>query len=236
MNSRSLLIAALVLAAACGGVFLFLQSATAPAPIPALTPVAPAPTPSPVPESIPEIPKPTVVKSSEPKPTAKPARPLEQWELKIDQALTSNLNETETAQVLLNLIPTLPPEGKAEATQHVTNLLPDSEYKRVLPLLKNTQMPAEVLDILVTDLMNREDTVKLPALLEIAKLPNHPNHEEALTDLQIFLDADHGSDWNKWTSSVNAYLKKQAEENAADLASPNLPPATPKLPGAQPPR
>lgn len=233
MNTRSLLIAAVVLAAVCGGVFFFLQSSTAPAPIPALTPAAtPAPVQATAPEPVPEVKKPAVVQSSEPKPAAKPARPLEPWELKIDQALTSNLNETETAQVLLNLIPTLPPEGKAEATQHVTNLLPDSEYKRVLPLLKNPQMPAEVLDILVTDLMNREDTVKLPALLEVAKLPNHPNHEEALTDLQIFLDADHGSDWNKWTASVNAYLKKQAEENAADAAQQNLPPATAKPPGA----
>ena len=219
MNTRSLLIAAVVLAAVCGGVFFFLQSSTAPAPIPALTPAAtPAPVQASIPESIPEVRKPVVVQSADPKPAAKPARPLEPWELKIDQALTSNLNETETAQVLLNLIPTLPPEGKAEATQHVTNLLPDSEYKRVLPLLKNTQMPAEVLDILVTD--------------EVAKLPNHPNHEEALTDLQIFLDADHGSDWNKWTASVNAYLKKQAEENAADAAQQNLPPATAKPPGA----
>jgi hypothetical protein len=233
MNSRSFLISAVLLAALCGGIFLFLQSSTAPTPIPALPPSAtPAPFQSTAPETVTEVRKPAVVQSSDPKPESKPARPLEPWELKIDQALTSNLNETETAQVLLNLIPTLPPEGKAEATQHVTNLLPDSEYKRVLPLLKNTQMPAEVLDILVTDLMNREDTVKLPALLEVAKLPNHPNHEEALTDLQIFLDADHGSDWNKWTASVNSYLKKQAEENAADAAQQNLPPTTAKPPGA----
>jgi len=39
-----------------------------------------------------------------------------------------------------------------------------------------------VLDVLVTDLMNRDDAIKLPTLLEIAKIPNHPHREEASTD------------------------------------------------------
>jgi hypothetical protein len=225
MNNRTFLaLAALV--ALCAGGFFFLQSTPAPQPLPPLAPLTPPPSTqaatSSSSDNIPELPKPSAHK-----PTAKAAaapRPLEPWELKIDQALTSTLGETETAQLLLNMIPTLPPEGQAEATQHVTNLLPDTEYKRVLPMLKNTQMPQEVLDILVTDLMNREDSVKLPALLEVAKLPGHPHQEEALTDLQIFLDADHGSDWNKWSTSVAAYLKKQAAENAGDPAQ-GVPPA-----------
>ena len=76
-------------------------------------------------------------------------------------------------------------------------------------------MNEDVLDVLVTDLMNREDPVKLPTLLEIAKIPNHPHHEEAATDLQIFLDEDYGTDWTKWDAKLKEYLKKQAAENAA---------------------
>jgi hypothetical protein len=113
------------------------------------------------------------------------------------------------------MLPTLPAEGQAEAAQHISNLIQDKDYNRVMPLLRNTSLPEEVQDVLVTDLMNREDSVKLPALLEVAKLPNHPHHEEAQTDLQIFLDEDYGNNWAKWEAAMKEYLKKQAAEDAA---------------------
>jgi len=99
-----------------------------------------------------------------------------------------------------------------------------------MPLVKNPNLPEEVLDVFVTDLMNRDDSTKLPALLEIAKIPNHPHHEEALTDLQIFLDEDYGNDWNRWNTATKAYLKKQAEEEAAADSTTDTPaaPAVPK--------
>ncbi|MES2571775.1 MAG: hypothetical protein V4710_17195 [Verrucomicrobiota bacterium] len=151
-----------------------------------------------------------------PAPEVKPAAPMAEWEVKIDQLLRSNIAETETAQILISMLPTLPVEGQSDAAHHISNLITDKDYNRVLPLIKNPNLPEEVLDVFVTDLMNREDTVKLPTLLEIAKLPNHPHHEEALTDLQIFLDGDHGNDWGQWTASMQAYLRKQAAENAPD--------------------
>ena len=70
--------------------------------------------------------------------------------------------------------------------------------------------------------------MKLPILLDIAKIPNHPHHEEAATDLQIFLDEDYGQDWPKWDAAMKSYLKKQAAENAAaekeDAAEAVMPP------------
>ena len=135
--------------------------------------------------------------------------------MKIDEVLRSSADETQTAQILINMLPSLPAEGQEEAAQHISNLIPDKEYGRVLPLVKNASAPQEVLDVFVTDLMNRDDAVKLPVLLDIAKIPNHPAHEEALTDLQIFLDGDFGNDWGKWDGALKAYLKKQREEDAA---------------------
>jgi hypothetical protein len=76
--------------------------------------------------------------------------------------------------------------------------------------------------------MNRDDAVKLPVLLDIAKIPNHPHREESLSDLQIFLDEDYGNDWAKWESAMKSYLAKQAAEEAADAANALPPAATPK--------
>ena len=219
MNNRPLLILAIVVLAIVGGTFWFLNSSQ-PGPLPestapeVKTDVAPAPKTPDRPERDPSLQAPDPAPKTATSPKATP-RPLEGWELKIDEVLRSNADEAQTAQILINMLPTLPPEGQAEAAQHISNLILDQDYAKVMPLVKNPNLPEEVLDVFVTDLMNRDDSTKLPALLEIAKIPNHPHHEEALTDLQIFLDEDYGNDWSRWDAATKAYIKKQAEEEAA---------------------
>lgn len=223
MNSRPLIILAVVVLGIVGAAIWFLQSSPPPAPLPEIMTATPGPVAGPASAQTP----PYVEPPSRPEPAAPvakapPAKPaqLADWEVKIDAILRANPDNSDaanssTAQMLINLLPTLPAEGQTEAAQHISNLLSDKDYAKVLPLVKNPSMPEDVLDVFVTDLMNREDTVKLPTLLEIAKIPNHPHREEAATDLQIFLDEDYGTDWAKWDAKMKEYLRKQAAENAA---------------------
>lgn len=221
MNSRVLAILAAVVVAICVGAIWFLNNQSS-EPVAVIPEVVEKATPAPLkektitvvrrdqPVSIPKV------DTSEPlSPVTAQPPALAEWELKIDQVLRANADEGQTAQMLINMLPTLPKEGQAEAAQHITNLVLDKDYSRILPLVKNPGLSEEVLDVFVTDLMNREDLVKLPALLAIAKIPNHPHHEEAATDLQIFLDEDNGTDWAKWDTALKSYLKRQAAENAA---------------------
>jgi hypothetical protein len=221
MNSRPLIILAAVVLAICGAAIWFLQSTPPPPPLPEIMSATPGPieAPAALPPPSPSVgsakPEPVVAPPSAPK----PAPVLADWEVKIDSVLRANPDNSDaansaTAQMLINLLPTLPPEGQTEAAQHISNLLSDKDYNKVLSIVKNPTMSEDVLDVFVTDLMNRDDTVKLPTLLEIAKIPNHPHREEAATDLQIFLDEDYGTDWAKWDAAMKAYLKKQAAENA----------------------
>lgn len=221
MNSRVLAFLAVVVIAICGAAVWFLNSQPT-------EPVVSAPE---VAKATPEAARPpktiAVVRRDKPEfiPKADTSEPLEpvkeqpptlaEWEVKIDQVLRANADEGQTAQMLINMLPTLPKEGQAEAAQHITNLVLDKDYTRILPLVRNPGLAEEVLDVFVTDLMNREDTVKLPVLLDIAKIPNHPHHAEAAADLQIFLDEDNGTDWAKWDTALKSYLKRQAAENAA---------------------
>ena len=197
MNSRVLAVLAVVVLAICGGAIWFLNSPTeTPAPgDPAVAPTTvplPATTTATTPRRVEIKPRPkadttsTLGATVPDEPAPAPAKPLAEWEVKIDQVLRANADETQTAQILINLLPTLPPDGQAEAAQHISNLILDKDYSRVAPLVKNPGLSEEVLDVFVTDLMNREDAVKLPVLLDIAKIPNHPHHAEAATDLQIF--------------------------------------------------
>src|SRR6187397_1340535 len=195
-NNRPLILLACAVLLIVGASLWFLNSGpvvpaiTSASSTPVLTPGPATPKPRETGESnsTASVPKPN---ATPPSPKATP-RPLQDWELRIDEVLRSSADETQTAQILINLLPTLPPEGQSEAAQHISNLILDDQYNRVLPLVKNPNLPEDVLDVFVTDLMNRDDAVKLPTLLEIAKIPNHPHHEEALTDLQIFIDE--GSD------------------------------------------
>ncbi len=227
MNARSLIILSVLVAAIVGAAMWFLNSQ----PVPVLPPAITAPPPRPPAVERPfspgralATPARRVAASPQPKTTREPEA-LAEWELKIDQMLRTDTSETNTAQMLINLLPTLPPEGQAEAAQHITNLLVDEEYMRVLPLVRNPALPEEVHDVFLTDLMNREDPVKLPALLDIAKLPTHPLHEEALVDLEIFLDEEFGTDWARWDAAVKKYVADQQAEEAAAAATNPAPPA-----------
>jgi hypothetical protein len=222
-NNRTLLIVACAVLVIIGGSLWFLntkpvtpKSTTAPVEVkvgPSLNSMRPhddeprpATTPLPEPEK-----KPAVAKAT--------PRPLQEWERRIDDVLRSSADETQTAQILINMLPTLPAEGQSDAAQHIANLLTDDQYARALPLVKNPNLPEEVLDVFVTDLMNREDKVKLPTLWEIARIPNHPHHEEALSDIEILIDEDFESinhDFNKLKIGIDKFIKKQEAEEAAN--------------------
>jgi hypothetical protein len=134
------------------------------------------------------------------------------WESTIDGILRSNVSESQMAQMLINILPTLPEDGQIEAANHIANLLPDSEYGSVRPLLLNPSLPESVLSVFFTDLMNRDDATKLNAFLDIAQIPNHPFQSEAQSDLQIYLGEDYGNDWAKIRSGIAQYLKTANEQ------------------------
>lgn len=235
MNNRFLLILALVVVAIVLGALMILNMG------PTMPVVGRVPTPAPTPDTsvsrntndfpLPDNDRMTTAETARTEaPPQPPPRPIQPWEQKLDEVLSSNADEAQTAQILINLFAGLPPDGQAEYAEHIANLIEDKDYSKVMPLLKNTNTSEEALDVLVTDLVNREDSTKLPALLEIAKIPNHPHKQEALDDLELFLDEDYGTDWNKWTAGVQNYLKTQAaeeaEENAAGAAPPVARPRT----------
>jgi len=221
MNARSLAIFSVVVITIVGAFLWFLNSSDAPH-------VPPDPAKVTIPELSPKpedgLPKPSqkspdlAPATKDPvKPAPEPPTPtLSEDDRKIDEMLKTGGDDeaghTTTAQNLINILPTLSSDGQVECAQHIMNLLSDEEFKRVMPFWKNSATNPDVIEVLATDLMNREDKIKLPAMLDAAKMPNHPYHEEALTNLEIFLDADHGSDWVKWDASLNEYLKKQVEE------------------------
>jgi hypothetical protein len=129
------------------------------------------------------------------------------WEDKVDAILTSQVPEAEKAKKMLEMFPHLPEKGQVEVAQHLANLVSDQDYPSLGRFLTNSALPEPVLDVLVADALNRPNSVKLPALLGVARDPQNPKAGEAKDILQLFLEEDYGTDWNAWQAKVDQWLK-----------------------------
>ena len=134
------------------------------------------------------------------------------WNDKLDNILGSNDDEAVKAEQLLALWPTLPEDGQVETMQHISNLLPDEKFSQLAHTLTNAATSEAVLDIILGDALNRPNALKLPSLLEVAKVPGHPKAEEALEILEVFVDHNYGTDWAQWDKAVKDWLKENPDE------------------------
>jgi len=133
------------------------------------------------------------------------------WEDKVDEILVSATTTPDKAKQLLELFARLPEAGQVEVVKHLSNLLPDQEYEPMAKLLADPQLPGDVLEALMADMLNRPGHLKLPALLEVARTPQHPKADQAKEMLGFLLEADCGDDWAQWQAKVEAWLKENPD-------------------------
>jgi hypothetical protein len=135
-----------------------------------------------------------------------------EWEQKLDDILGSNEDEKQKAEKLLQMFPLLPEDGQVEISQHLSNLLEDDRYSALAPTFTNPATPEAVLDVLMADVLNRNNTIKLNTLLDVARTANHPKAEEAREVLEVFVDENFGDDWAKWQAAIQSWLKENPDE------------------------
>jgi len=201
----------LILVLSAGGIYVFLNKKDTPGPYAATTITDEPSTGSKVPRPAEEPPRPNqVLQQLSPDGTKAAKRILPEmsdWDRKLEAILTQNeKNPKQAVLLLLNMLPTLKEEEQAEAADHAANLLEDEDYASVMPQLVNARLPEEIVDIFYTDLLNRPDELKLPALLEVARQPGHPYHEEAKETLSLFLGEDYQENWPQWKTAIVKYL------------------------------
>jgi hypothetical protein len=133
------------------------------------------------------------------------------WEDKVDEILGSTSPDADKAKQMIEMFPRLPADGQEEVVRHLTNLLPDQDYGLMRSYLTNASLPENVLDFLLDDVLNRPNSLKLPALLEVARNAQHPKAAEAKDFLGLFLEADFGSDWDRWQAGMEQWLKENPD-------------------------
>lgn len=148
------------------------------------------------------------------------------WEDHLDDILLSDDDNNVKADQVLGLLATTPPEHQEELAQHLVNLVQDDHYDATSNLLMNVNTSTNVSDILMNDLLNRNNTLKLNTLLAVLKTPDHPMHDNAKEMLELFVQEDHGTNYDEWSQAVANWLKEnEPPPDQAQATDPNAPAA-----------
>ena len=183
---------------------------TAPSPAASNAPVAMAPAPI-VPPTVPD-PVPVVKELAHTNvATAAPDAGAADWEQKLDDILLGDDDENGKADKILALIPLAPADAKQELAQHLVNMVQDDHYDGAAAMLTNAVTPVEVSDVLMNDLLNRNNTLKLPMLLAIASNPDHPLKDQALDLLGLLTQEDNGTNWDQWSTTISTWLENNPQ-------------------------
>ena len=129
------------------------------------------------------------------------------WEDRLDEILSGKQDEDAKAREMMGLFYNLPPDGQEEVAQHLSNLVSDEQYPVFGQYLTNTSLPEEVLDVLLSDALNRPNKLKLPLLIDVARDPANPKATEAKDLLELYLEEDYGTNWITWQQKVDQWLK-----------------------------
>lgn len=205
MNSKGIVLLFAVLSvAAVAGVWLYLESGEAPAT--AAPPAAESATPSRAATRVPEARQVTERKTAPAPERQMPA--LEKWEEQVETVVQSGAAEKKIASELIAIFATLPEAGKVEAARHICDHVPDEDYARMRALTLDAALPEPVLEVFYDDLGSRDEPLKLPVLLQMAQDEGHAFQAQALEDLGLALDAEHGGDFKRWAQALSTYLRE----------------------------
>ena len=133
------------------------------------------------------------------------------WEQKLDDILLSEADPNTKADQILALIPTAPPDAQVELSQHLVNMVQDDHYSGAAQMLTNATTPSAVSTVLMNDLLNRGNTLKLPMLLAVAENNDHPLKDQAREMLELLLQENDGTNWDQWSTSIDTWLQNNPQ-------------------------
>jgi hypothetical protein len=130
------------------------------------------------------------------------------WEQRLDGILLGAGEANDKADMIRKLMKDAPAEAEVELAHHLVNMVQDDHYDGAAELLTNATTQPEVATVLMNDLLNRRNTLKLPMLLAIARNEEHPLKDQAKDMLELFLQADYATNWDQWASAVDTWLQQ----------------------------
>jgi hypothetical protein len=146
-----------------------------------------------------------------PAPDSPPLGVAAEWEKQLDEVLLADIDPNLKADRILAMIPTAPSNAQVELTQHLVNMVQDDHYDGAAQLLTNSTTPAAISTVLMNDLLNRNNTLKLPMLLAVASDSDHPLKDQARDMLELLIQEDDGTNWDQWAASISTWLQNNPQ-------------------------
>lgn len=132
------------------------------------------------------------------------------WEKRVNEVLDNpKIADTAKARLLLEMLPSLPVEGRESTAEHAISRLDDADYRHAQVVLTNPGTYPPALAALWSDLMGRPDAISLPTLLQVARNSSHPYAENARENLDLLIGKDFGTDWPSWETAIREKLAKE---------------------------
>ena len=133
----------------------------------------------------------------------------EEGDVLIDEILRSDKDIPDMARDLHELVKKTNGEAQVNASQHLVNLTSDEDYGLIAGFLVDPKTNPDVLDVLFSDLMNRNRELQMPLFMNILKNPQPPQSQEVRDVLTILAGEDFGNDWAAWDKWAMEELQAQ---------------------------
>ncbi len=133
----------------------------------------------------------------------------EEGDVLIDEILRSDKDIPDMARDLHELVKKTNGEAQVNASQHLVNLTSDEDYGLIAGFLVDPKTNPDVLDVLFSDLMNRNRELQMPLFMNLLKNPQHPQSQEVRDVLTILAGEDFGNDWAAWDKWAMEELQAQ---------------------------
>ena len=137
--------------------------------------------------------------------------PMRDMENQISDILGADGSDVEKSKKLIQLFPKLPESEQVEAARHLVNLVSDEDYPALGTILTNSQTSVEVAEILLDDLLNQANPIKVPLILAVARDTSHPQATNAKDLLERILGEDYGTNWNEWERMAKVWLENNPD-------------------------
>ena len=133
------------------------------------------------------------------------------WDNQVDAILASQAPEAEIADKLLKLYPQMPTNAQADLFMEITPRVSDENYSKLSGILTNSLTNPEVLETLLTDLVDRPDKIRLPIFLDVMRTTDNPKSPDAHDLLEAILGEDYGEDWDTWSKKISEWMTAHPE-------------------------
>jgi hypothetical protein len=132
-------------------------------------------------------------------------------EAQISEVTGSKQTAGEKAAELFKIFAQLDAPGQRKVALAAVQQVDDANHALIGKHLLDAKLDPRVLSVFMTDTLKRQNSIRLPLLLELAQRDGHPLQTESRELLAALLQKNHGTNWTQWQAAVTAQIAESSK-------------------------